>query len=151
MSVQRFWGSGVINIPQTLMKRQEIETCLQTVSQPTASIGFYLETDVRVINTRQQPPARHSRHWFCWDIFQSNQRAVKSLLCKSLELQGPLGGIAFSAQDEFRKAICLSCCKIHKLLLVWVERDGSLLLWYLMSQSGSVEQLNIFVLLWSGG
>lgn len=88
-----FRDSGVNIVQQTLMKRQETETCWQTLSAPTAGIIFYLETDVMVIDTGVQPPARHSRHRFCRDIFQSNQRAVKSLLCECSELQGPLTGL----------------------------------------------------------
>lgn len=38
-------------VQQTLMKRQETETCWQTLSAPTASIRFYLGTDVMVIDT----------------------------------------------------------------------------------------------------
>lgn len=85
--------SAVNIVQQTLMKRQETETCWQTSSAPTAGIRFYLETDVMVIDTGVQPPARHSRYRFSRDIFQSNQRAVKSLLCECSELQGPLTGL----------------------------------------------------------
>lgn len=85
--------SAVNVVWQTLMKRQETETCWQTLSAPNAGIRFYLETDVMVIDTRFRPPARHSRYRFCRDIFQSNQRAVKSLLRECSELQGPLTGL----------------------------------------------------------
>lgn len=85
---------GAVNIgQQTLMKRQETETSWQTLSSPTAGIRFYLETNVMVIDTGVHPLARHSCYRFCRDIFQSNQRAVKSLLCQCSELQGPLTGL----------------------------------------------------------
>lgn len=82
--------SAIYIVQQTLIKWQETEPHWQTLSVPTAGIRFCLETDVMVIDTGVQPPARHPRYRFCRDIFQSNQRAVKSLLCKCSELQGPL-------------------------------------------------------------
>jgi len=139
----RFLGlrdDSAINIfQQTLMKRQEIETCLQTVSGPTASIRFYLESDVMVIDRGVQPSDRHSRYWFFRAIFQSNQRAVKSVLCKSLELQGPLTGIAFFGEVESWVNWYVFHSNIHMLLLMQGKGDCSLPTWQMDLQSGSVE------------
>lgn len=92
---KKLWSRmcAVNGVQQTWMKRQETKSCWQALSEPTAGIRFYLETDVMVIDPGVQPPARHSSYRSFGDIFHSNQRAVKPLLCECSELQGPQTGL----------------------------------------------------------
>lgn len=123
-----------------LIERQEIETCPQTVSETSESIRFYPKTDAMVTDPGVQPSARHSHHWLWGDISKSNQRAVKTLLCKSFRdyKQGSLSPAERRGAEETDTSFTLQYTNCRR----WEPKENSVRQ-QAGSEPGQPEQLNV--------